>query len=297
MYRPGLSDLHAVVAVVRRGSFRAAAIDLGMSATAFSHVIARLETDLGVRLFNRTTRSVSLTDAGRLFIDGIGPALQDIDVAMEAARAQRDTPSGLLRINVAANAAQEILSPLVVEFLRLYPDMEIDIVAEGQLVDIVAEGFDLGVRVAGLVPSDMIAVSLGRPQRFAVVGSPAYFAAHPPPQTPSDLAGHRCVRVRLPNGALYRWRFEKHGEIAEVEVRGPLTLNEGNLTRTAALAGLGLSFLHEHFVLPDIEQGRLLRVLEDWTPPLPGLCLYYPGRRNPSAGLKAFISLARKLAA
>ncbi len=297
MYKAGLIDLQAVIAVVRRGSFRAAAIDIGMSATAFSHAIARLESGLGVRLFNRTTRSVALTDAGRLFVDGIGPALQDIDAAMQAVRSQRDTPSGMLRINVAANAAQEILSPLVVEFLRRYPEVEIDIVTEGRLVDIVAEGFDLGVRVAGLVPSDMIAVSLGRPQRFAVVASPDYFAGRPIPQNPSDLARHQCIRVRLPNGALYRWQFEKRGESVEVDVRGPLTLDEGNLTRAAALDGLGLSFLHEHYVLPDVEQGRLVRVLEDWTPPFPGLSLYYPGRRNPSAALRAFIALARELAA
>ena len=297
MYRPTLLDLHAVIAVVRRGSFRAAAVDLGMSSTAFSHGIAKLETGLGVRLLNRTTRSVSLTDAGRRFVDDIGPAIQEIDSAIEAVGAHRDTPSGLLRINVAATAAQEILSPLVVEFLLLYPDMEVDIVTEGRLVDIVAEGFDLGVRVAGLVPSGMIAVSLGRPQRFAVVGSPAYLADHPPPLNPSDLDGHRCIRVRLPNGALYRWQFEKEGESVNVDVHGPLTLDEGNLSRTAALDGLGLSFLHEHFILQDIEQARLFRVLADWTPPRPGLCLYYPSRRNLSAGLTAFIALARKLAA
>lgn len=297
MFRPALADLHAVLAVVRRGSFRAAAVDQGMSTTAFSHAIARLEAGLGVRLFNRTTRSVALTDAGRRFVEGMGPALQEIDAAIEAARDQRDTPSGLLRINVAASAAEAVFSPLVVEFLRLYPQMEIDIVTEGRLVDIIAEGFDLGVRAAGLVPRDMIAVPLGRPLRFAVVGSPDYLAAHPSPTSPADLATHRCIRVRLPDGALYRWHFERAGETLEVEVDGPLTLDEGHLTRSAALAGLGLAFLHEHFVLADIEAGRLVRVLEEWTPALPGLCLYYPNRRNASAGLRAFLALARKLAA
>jgi len=296
MFRPALADLHAVIAVNRRGSFRAAAIDVGMSTTAFSHAIARLEAGLGVRLFNRTTRSVSLTDAGRRFVDDIGGALVDIDSAIDAVRDQRDSPTGLLRINVAANAAQELLSPLVIEFLRLYPEMEVDIVTEGRIVDIIAEGFDLGVRVEGLVPRDMIAVPLGRPLRFAVVGSPHYLERNGVPASPADLAHHQCIRVRLPNGALYRWQFERDGEKVEIEVGGRITLDEGNLSRTAAIAGLGLSFLHEHFVLSDIAEGRLVRVLDSWTPPRPGLALYYPSRRNPSAGLTAFLTLARRLA-
>ena len=160
---------------------------------------------------------------------------------------------------------------------------------------IVAEGFDLGVRVADLVPSDMIAVSLGRPQRYAVVGSPAYFEKHGRPRVPPDLLKHQCIRVRLPNGALYRWEFEKGGQIAQIDVTGPITLDEASLVRTAVLEGLGLGFFMEQNVLADIEAKRLVRVLEDWTRPFAGLCLYYPGRRNPSAALKAFIGLARKL--
>ena len=297
MFRANLIDLQAVIAVSRRGSFRAAAIDLGVSNTAVSHTIAKLEAGLGVRLFNRTTRSVSLTDAGRTFVDQVGPALHDIADAMDAVQAQRETPSGVLRINAAISAAREILSPLVLEFLRRFPDMEIDLVTEGRLVDIVAEGFDLGVRVANLVPSDMIALSLGRPQRYAVVGSPAYFARHATPRTPADLLAHLCARVRLPNGALYRWQFEKQGESVQVDVRGPITLDEGTLSRQVALDGLGLIYIHEHTVLADIADGRLIRVLQDWTPPLPGLSIYYPGRRNLSAGVRAFIALAKELAA
>lgn len=296
MERTGLNDLDAVVAIARRGSFRAAAIDLGMSTTALSHAIGRLEAGLGVRLFNRTTRSVSLTDAGRLFVEQVGPALRDIHGALEAVRSQRETPSGTLRINAAAFAAREIISPLVLGFLRRYPEMNVDLVTEGRLVDIVAEGFDLGVRVADLVPSDMIAVSLGRPQRYAVVGSPAYFGSRGKPRIPPDLLDHACIRVRLPNGALYRWRFEGRGEAVHVDVRGPITLDEAGLARTAVLEGIGLGFFMEQDVLADIQAGRLVRVLEDWTPPFPGLCLYYPGRRNPSAGLKAFLALAREFA-
>jgi DNA-binding transcriptional LysR family regulator len=295
MYRPGLNDLDAAIAIARRGSFRAAALDLGMSTTGLSNAIGKLEASLGVRLFNRTTRSVALTDAGRVFVERVGPALQDIQGAMEAVRSQQTTPSGALRINAFATGARKILSPLVLEYLRRYPQVHVDLVTEGRLVDIVAEGFDLGVRLADRVPSDMIAVSLGRPQRYAVVGSPAYFEKHRTPRVPPDLHNHQCIRVRLPNGALYRWQFEKRGQTAQIDVMGPITLDEASLARTAVLEGIGLGFFMEQDVRADIEAGRLVRVLEDWTPPLAGLCLYYPGRRNPSAALKAFIGLARQL--
>lgn len=297
MYRPGLNDLDAVIAVARRASFRAAALELGMSTTALSNAVSKLEGSLGIRLFNRTTRSVSLTDAGRVFIERVSPALQDIRGAMEAARSQQETPSGTLRINAFAMAAREILSPLVLEYLTRYPQVHVDLVTEGRLVDIVAEGFDLGVRVIDLVPSDMIAVSLGRSQRYAVVGSPAYFEQHRKPRVPPDLLDHACIRIRLPNGALYRWQFEKDGQTAQIDVSGPITLDEASLARTAVLEGVGLGFFMEQDVRADIAAGRLVRVLENWTPPVGSLCLYYPGRRNPSAALKAFVGLARELSA
>ncbi len=294
MEQLNIRELEAVIAIARRGTFRAAAIDLGMSTTALSHTIGRLEAGLGVRLFNRTTRSVSLTDAGRLFVQQVAPSLQDLHAALETVRSQRETPSGTIRINAAPFAARAIISPLVLEFLRRYPEMNVDLVTEGKMVDIVNDGFDLGVRVAGLVPSDMIAVSLGRPQRHAVVGSPDYFAQHPKPVVPPDLLNHRCIRVRLPDGSLFRWRFEKD-EPVQIDVRGPITLDEAGLVRTSVLEGTGLGYTMEEEVLPDIKAGRLVRVLEDWTPPYPGLCLYYPGRRNLSAGVKAFLDLAREL--
>lgn len=297
MYRPGLNDLEAVVAISRRGSFRAAALELGMSATALSSAIGKLEAALGVRLFNRTTRSVSLSDAGRLFVESVGPALQDIHGAMEAVRSRQEVPSGTLRINAFAEAAREILSLLVLEYLRRHPRVHVDLVTEGRLVDIVAEGFDVGVRVAGLVPSDMIAVSLGRPHRYAVVGSPGYFRKRPKPLVPPDLLSHSCIRVRLPNGALFRWQFEKAGQTAQIDVTGRITLDEVNLARTAVLEGVGLGYFMEQSILADVEKRRMIRVLDDWTPPFPGLCLYYPGRRNPSAALKAFVGLAREFSA
>lgn len=297
MLRPELNDLDAVIAIARRSSFRAAALDLGMSTTALSNAIGKLEAGLGVRLFNRTTRSVSLTDAGRVFVEQVGPALQDIHGALDAVRSQQAVPSGTLRINAFAMAAREILSPLVLEFLRRHPHVHVDLVTEGRLVDIVGEGFDLGVRVADLVPSDMIAISLGRPQRYAVVGSPAFFGMRDRPRVPPDLLTYPCIRVRLPNGALYRWQFEKDGQTTQIDVDGPITLDEASLARIAVLEGIGLGFFMEQDVRADIEAGRLIRVLDDWTPPRAGLCLYYPGRRNPSAAFRAFIGLARDFGA
>jgi len=297
MARHSLVELDAVVAIARRGSFRAAALELGMSTTALSSAIGKLELRLGVRLFNRTTRSVSLTDAGRNFVAEVGPALLRIHEAMNAARSQQATPSGTLRINAFATAAREIFLPLVAEFMRRYPQVHVDLVTEGRLVDIVADGFDLGIRSQDLVPTDMIAIPLGPARRNAVVGSPAYFRKHGMPRVPPDLLAHACIRVRLPNGALYRWQFAKDGQPVQVDVSGPVTLDEASLARVAALEGFGIGFFMESNVRDDIAEGRLVRVLEDWTPPLAPLCLYYPGRRNPSAAFRAFTGLARSLAA
>ncbi|WP_436862895.1 LysR family transcriptional regulator [Acinetobacter haemolyticus] len=296
MERANLNDLKAVMTIARRGTFRSAAIELGMSTTALSHAIGKLEENLGVRLFNRTTRSVSLTEAGRLFVEQVGPALQDIHSALDIVRSQRQSPSGTLRINAAAFAAREIISPIIIEFLRRYPEMNIDLVTEGKLVDIIAEGFDLGIRVAHLVPSDMIAVSLGKPQKYVVVASPAYLERYGKPHIATDLFRHQCIRVRLPDGALFRWKFEKNEEIVQIDVQGPITLDEASLARVAVLEDIGLGYFMEQDVRAEIESGQLISVLDDWMPCLPGLCLYYSGRRNQSAGLKAFLALAREIA-
>ncbi|HDT6545731.1 TPA: LysR family transcriptional regulator [Kluyvera ascorbata] len=295
MSRVALTDLEAVMAIARRGTFRAAAVDLGVSTTALSHTIAKFESGLGVRLFNRTTRSVSLTDAGRLFIDNVGPSLQGVYDALEVVRARRETPSGLLRINTPPFAARTILSSLVLKFLQRYPEMQVDIVTDGRLIDIVAEGFDMGVRVAKLIPNDMIAISLGQPQRHAIVASPQYLKEQGSPETPLDLLHHACIRVRLPDGTIYRWHLENAGEVVQVDVRGQLTLDEASLARIAVLEGAGIGCFLEQDVVEDIAAGRLVRLLNDWTPPFPGLCIYYPGRRNPSAGLAAFLEMAREL--
>ncbi|RST85332.1 LysR family transcriptional regulator [Aquibium carbonis] len=295
MSRQGLVELEAVLAIATRGSFRAAALELGLSTTALSNLIGKVERQLGVRLFNRTTRSVSLTDAGRTFVAQVTPALRDIQDAMAAVRSQQDTPSGTLRINAFATGAREILVPLVIAFLRRHPQVHVDLVTEGRIVDIVAEGFDLGIRTADLVPSDMIAIPLGAPRSFVAVATPAYLAANGRPRVPPDLLGHQCIRIRLPNGAPYRWHFEKDGNPVQIEVGGPITLDEATLARIAVLDGIGIGFFMEADVREDIAAGRLERVLGDWMPPTAPLCLYYPGRKNPSAAFRAFIEMGRAL--
>jgi len=297
MNRHSLIELEAVLAIVRCGSFRAAALDLGMSTTAISNAVGKLERELAVRLFNRTTRSVSLTYAGRIFVGQIKPALEDIQKAMNTVRSQQETPSGTLRINAFATAAREIMAPLVLTYLERYPQVHIDLVTEGRLVDVVAAGFDLGVRSADLVPSDAIAIPLGQMRRMAVVASPGFFDSRTIPRVPQELFNYPCVRVRLPNGALFRWRFENGGEELQIDVEGPITLDEASLSRIAVTNGVGIGYFMETDVREDIEAGRLVRILDDWTPPLVPLCLYYSNRRNSSAAFQAFTALARDYAA
>jgi DNA-binding transcriptional LysR family regulator len=297
MTRSVLADLDAVLSIARQGSFRAAALDLGISTTSLSNAIAKLEQRLGIRLFNRTTRSVSLTDAGRTFVERVGPAMTDIHDAMQATQALQDTPVGTLRINAFASAAREVMAPLILPFLRRYPQVHVDLVTEGRLVDIVAAGFDLGLRPADLVPTDMIALPLGKERSNAVVASREFLRTHGTPKAPSDLYRFRCIRARLPNNALLRWRFEKDGETAHIDVQGALTLDESSLVRIAAQNGVGLGYVMEADVRDDIASGRLVQVLQDWSPPLAPLALYYPGRKNPPAAFSAFIDAAREFAA
>jgi len=296
MTRSVLADLDAVLSIARNGSFRAAALDLGMSTTALSNAIAKLEKRLGIRLFNRTTRSVSLTEAGHSFVERVGPAMTDIHDAMLAVQSLQEIPTGTLRINTYASAAREVMAPLILSFLKRYPQVHIDLVTEGRLLDIVAGGYDMGVRSADLVPTDMIAISLGLPRRNAVVASPDFLRTHGRPIVPSDLYRFRCIRARLPNNALLRWRFEKDGSAVQIDVQGAITLDESSLVRIAAQSGIGLGYVMEADVREDITSGRLVSVLEDWTPQLPPLSLYYPGRMNPPAAFTAFVQAAREFA-
>jgi DNA-binding transcriptional LysR family regulator len=295
MQRAGLFELNAVVAVSTHKSFRRAAAEVGLSPSALSHAIATLERRMGVRLFNRTTRSVSLSAAGEKFLARVRPALGEIAAAMESVNEFRDKPAGTLRINTSEAAAQMVLTPFVIEFLRRYPDMKVDIVTEARFVDIVAEGFDAGIRLAEAVPQDMIAVPCSPPLRFVVVGSPEYFSRHPQPRSPADLAGHNCIRVRYPSGALAKWEFEKEGEELSVDVAGSLTLDSHHLLVEAAVQGLGLVWTSDFAVAPELAAGRLICVMEDWTPPYPGLRLYHSGHRHVPAGLRAFIATIREV--
>lgn len=294
MAKTGLTELDAVIAVARLGSFRAAATELGMSSSALSHAVAALETRLGVRLFNRTTRSVSATDAGGQFIARVAPALAEIGGAIEDINSHRDTPVGTLRINTSAGAARMILTPIILDYMQRYPDMNVVLVTEGRLVDIVGQGFDAGIRLAEAVPQDMIAIPIGGDVRTVVVGSPDYFDKRDMPAVPADLLRHRCIRARMATGAIWSWEFERRGEAVEVDVPGALTLDETTLMLEATLAGAGLAYLNEWAVRDHIAEGRLVPVLEEWSPPYPGLCLYYPGRRHVPAGLRALIELIRE---
>jgi len=293
MKTTGMGELEAVLAVARHRSFRAAASDMGCSTSALSHAVAGLEARLGVRLFNRTTRSVSLSEAGAAFVGSVAPAVAVIREAMDHAGNFGETPSGTLRLNTSVGAAHQVM-PVLMAFLRQFPEMKLDIVTEGKLIDIVLEGFDAGIRLADTVPQDMVAVPFGDRQRFAVVGSPAYFAQHPAPRTPADLKDHRCIRARMPSGTLYHWEFERRGEALRVDGAGALTLDDASLMLSAARAGMGLAYLTEWNVEADLAAGTLVRVLEDWTPPLDGLCLYYPSRRHAPAGLRALVEVIRE---
>ena len=294
MSRGRLIELEAAVAVARRRSFRAAAAEVGLSSTALSQAVADLEARLGVRLFNRTTRSVSPTPAGEQFVADVAPALSAIRDAADAVNQHRVTPTGVLRLNTSVGAARRMMRPIIFEYLRRYPEMSVDIVTEGKLIDIVREGFDAGFRLSEQVPADMIAVPLGRDERFVVVGSPEYLAKRALPTTPGDLAGHDCIRLRLPSGAVYRWEFKKDGDELTVDVTGRLTLDEPGLVREAALDGFGLAYMSEWDVAGDLGDGRLVQLLAGWTPPFPGISLYYPGRRHVPAGLRVLIDLIQE---
>lgn len=293
--RPALSDLTALAAVVTHRSFRKAADELGVSPSTLSHMMRTLEFKMGVRLLNRTTRSVSPTEAGERLVARLQPVLKELDLALEEVDSVRSRPSGSLRINASEPAARLLMQSVVPTFLARYPDMSVDLVTEGRLIDIVAGGFDAGVRLGESLPQDMIAVRFGGPVRFLAVASPAYLAGRTPPLVPDDLKDHACIRVRLPSGKLYRWEFAKHGQELTVDVPGSLTLDHIGLTIEAAADGMGIAYVPDHSAQPLIKAGKLVTVLDDWCPSIPGLFLYYPGHRHVPSGLKAFVDMLREM--
>ncbi|HEY0182275.1 MAG TPA: LysR family transcriptional regulator [Rhodopila sp.] len=290
------NDLAIFLAIARHRSFRKAADEIGVTPSALSHTLRGLEEHLGLRLLNRTTRSVALTEAGARLLDRIAPAFRDIDDALDDLNTFRDTPTGTLRINAARASTQITLLPMVTRFLAAYPGVNVDIVVNNAFVDMVSEGFDAGVRFGEVIAQDMIAVPLGPPQRSAYVASPDFFRRHPKPATPEDLKGLPCIRFRFESGRYYAWEFERDGVELSVEVDGQLTLGEQDLAVQAALDGAGIAFAFEAQVGDLVEQGRLVRVLEDWCPSYPGFYLYYPGRRQLPATLRAFVDFARSTA-
>ena len=293
MIRVEPSDLAKFLAIARHRSFRKAAVEIGVTPSALSHGLRALEDQLGVRLFNRTTRSVGLTEAGERLHGRIAPAFRDIDDALEDLNAFRDTPTGTLRINAGRAPAEYILLPLVARFLAAHPGISIEIVADNALVDIVSEGFDAGVRFGEVLAQDMIAVPLGPPQRSAYVASPEFFRRHLKPGTPNDLKRLPCIRFRFASGRFYEWEFERDGVRSSVEVEGQLTLDDPALAVRAAIDGAGVAFAFESQVEEFVAQGRLVRVLEDWCPQYAGYHLYYPSRRHVPAPLRAFIDFSR----
>ena len=294
MHAPQLADLQAFATVARLCSFRKAAVEMGVTPSALSHTMRGLEARLGIRLLNRTTRSVSPTEAGQQLLARLSPALLDIASALEEVNAFRDSPMGTLRINAPKAASQWVLAPLVSGFLAAYPGMRVEVVSDDAFVDIVADGFDAGVRFGESLQQDMIAVPLGGTQRFVVIGSPAYMAQHGKPKHPKDLQNHRCMRVRFPSGAYYRWEFAKRKQKLDIDVDGPLATNDLHLMVEAAKAGLCLTYTYEQFAQPGIASGALVTVLDDWCPAIPGFFLYYPSRKLMPAGLRAFIEYIKQ---
>ncbi|MFT3691201.1 LysR family transcriptional regulator [Paenirhodobacter sp.] len=287
-------ELAAFVAIAEEGGFRRAAARLNLTPSTLSHSLRSLEEKLGVRLVSRTTRTVALTEAGEALLRQIGPAFARIETAVETINTFRDHPAGTVRISVPRAVAARVLVPKFRAFSDRYPDVTLEVAAENGFVDIVKQGFDAGIRLGESLDRDMIAVRVTPDLRAAVVAAPDYLARFPAPETPRDLHRHACIGWRQPgSGALYRWEFAKDGQALSVAVTGPLILNDPDLMVDAALSGVGLAYATEQHVADHLAAGRLIRVLEDWCPPYPGFFLYYPGRRQPPAALRALVEMLR----
>ncbi len=294
-----LGDLTAFVAVARAGGFRQAARAAGGGASSYSEAVSRLEARLGVRLLNRTTRTVAPTEAGARLLDRLGPALGEVEAALDVVNGFRDRPAGVLRLNVPISAALLVLPRIVPPFLAAYPDIVLDVIAEDSFVDMLAAGCDAGIRYDERLEQDMIAIPIGpRVQRFATAASPAYLDRRGRPDHPRDLLGHACLRGRFASGAMPAWEFERDGETVKVEPTGPLIVRVGaatDLAVEAAMAGSGVIQLFEDWLQPHFDSGALEPVLEPWWQSFSGPFLYYPGRRHLPAPLRAFIDFASSL--
>ncbi|MGB3901100.1 MAG: LysR substrate-binding domain-containing protein [Mesorhizobium sp.] len=296
-----LGDLNAFVTVARAGGFRDGARTSGVSASGLSEAVRRLETGLGVRLLNRTTRSVAPTEAGKGLLDRLGPALTEVEAALDAVNGFRDQPAGTLKLNVPVSAARLVLPNIIPPFLAAYPDIRLEIVTEESFVDVLAAGCDAGIRYDERLEQDMIAVPIGpRTQRFACAASPTYLDRHGRPDHPRDLLAHACLRARFPSGATPTWEFERGSEVVRIDPAGPLIVRAGGATDLAvdaAIAGTGIVYLFEDWLRPHLDSGLLEGVLEPWWQSFSGPFLYYPGRRLVPPPLRAFIDFVRASAA
>jgi DNA-binding transcriptional LysR family regulator len=295
MQRDELGDLIAFLAVAEEKSFTKAAARLGTSQSSLSLIIKRLEARLGVRLLTRTTRSVAPTAAGEQLLSTVGPAFGTIEAQLSALSEFRDKPAGSFRITAGQHAIDTILWPKLSAFLAEYPDIKVELVAESALTDIVAERFDAGVRLGDQVEKDMIAVRIGPLACMIVVGAPSCFMDQPPPKTPQELTAHRCINLRLPSyGGFYAWEFERDGHEVRVRVDGQVAFNGVPQIVKAALDGYGLTYVHQDVVREYLNDGRLVQVLDDWTPPFPGYHLYYPSRRHPSPAFTLLVEALKE---
>lgn len=298
MRRQNLADLEAFAVVAEEGSFTRAAARLGVSPSALSHRIRKLEARLGLRLLARTTRRVATTEAGERLLDALRPAIETIDRQLAGLSDLRERPSGSIRITASDHATRTLLWPAIDAFLKRYPDIEIEINAESGLTDIIAERYDAGVRLGEQLAKDMIAVRIGPPLRMVAVAAPDYLEANGIPRTPHVLTHHKCINLRMSSsGGLYAWEFERDGQAVNVRVEGQVILNSGHLILRAALAGHGIAFLMDDYVKEAVESGELRYILEDWCPPFDGYHLYYPSRRQPTPAFSLLVEALRYKAA
>jgi len=295
MKRDELADLTAFVTIADEASFTKAAARMDTSQSALSYTIRRLEARLGVRLLNRTTRSVAPTEAGERLLGALRPALSSIGGMLDELSQLQEKPSGTVRITASRHATMTVLWPVITKLVPQYPELTVEVSVSGALTDIVAERFDAGVRLGEQVAADMVAVPVGPALRMALVASPEYLRTHEPPKRPHDLPGHSCINIRMPSsGGLYAWEFEKDGRGLNVRVEGSLILNDMELVLRAAREGLGMAYAIEDQVTEQLESGALVRLLEDWCPPFPGYHLYYPSRRQPSAAFSLLVRALRE---
>jgi DNA-binding transcriptional LysR family regulator len=290
----GLADIEAFIAVARARGFRGAALQGNVSASALSAALRRLEARLGVRLLNRTTRSVTPTEAGQRLLDRLAPLVGEIGGALDSINAYRDSPTGTLRLNVPSIVARHVLPPIATRFLKAHTGITLDVITDDAFVDMLAAGCDAGIRYEERVERDMIAIPIGpRTQRFVAAASPAYLAEHGRPARPQDLVNHACIRHRFPSGVVAAWEFERRGKVVRLRPEGRLLASTIEMEVEAAVAGLGIIHTFEEFLQPALAEGALLPVLEEWCQSFSGPLLYYPSRAHMPAPLRAFVDFIK----